>query len=52
MQVDGKSADVDQTVAAEGFATGGEAQWRCSTNNYVLACECVCLSFAKGHGKS
>ncbi|KAF5851810.1 hypothetical protein GGP41_000601 [Bipolaris sorokiniana] len=50
MQVDGRSADVDQTVAAEGFATCGEAQWRCSTNKYyVLACECVCLSFAKGH---
>ncbi|XP_014550413.1 hypothetical protein COCVIDRAFT_43057 [Bipolaris victoriae FI3] len=48
MQVDGKSADVDQTVAAEGFATGGEAQWRCSTNNYVLACECILL--AQIHG--
>ncbi|EMD90598.1 hypothetical protein COCC4DRAFT_19908 [Bipolaris maydis ATCC 48331] len=50
MQVDGRSADVDQTVAAEGFATCGEAQWRCSTNKYVLACECDTILLAQIHG--
>ncbi|EUC51189.1 hypothetical protein COCMIDRAFT_31748 [Bipolaris oryzae ATCC 44560] len=48
MQVDGRSADVDQTVAVERFATCGEAPWRCSTNKYVLACECIVLAQIRG----